>query len=157
MDNGDFTVEGWDEFTASFAKMVTKWDEKKRILLQRIGLMMQRYIEPKIPVDTSRLADSFFTEVDGDSVEYATNVHYAIYVDEGHVQHRRFLPIKYISVGGRAKYVKDPNAKGIMLKERYVPGVHFVDKGMAEAMPHIDNLVNSFMDEIFKEAMGSTL
>lgn len=158
MADSDFTIEGWDEFVEAFAKLVDKWEEKKIILLKRIGTIMEAEIKPLIPVDTSRLADSFSIQVGGsDEVSYATNVHYAIYVDEGHIQHRRFLPIKYLSVGGRSKYVKSSNAKGIMLKEKYVPGVHFVDRGMQNATPRIERLIESFMEQIVREVEGGKL
>ena len=153
----EFTIEGWDEFVKNYAALVDTWESKKQVLLQRIGLIMRAEISPLIPVDTSRLVSSFSVEIGGDFVKYYSNVEYALYVDEGHVQHKRFLPIKYLSVGGRAKYIKGKNQKGIMLKERYVPGVHYIDKGMEKAQPRIERLVESFMENMFREAMGSTL
>lgn len=158
MADADFTIEGWDEFVEAFAEVVDKWEEKKIVLLQRIGTIMEAEISPLIPVDTSRLVSSFSISVGGsESVQYATNVHYAIYVDEGHIQHRRFLPVKYLSVGGRAKYLKSNNAKGIMLKEKYVQGVHFIDNGMQRATPRIERLIESFMEQIAREAEGGSL
>lgn len=151
-----FTIDGWDEFAKAFADLVDKWEEKKIVLLGRIGAMMEREIAHFIPVDTSRLRSSFTISVGGSkSVEYSTNVHYAIYVDEGHVQHRRFLPVKYLSVGGRSKYLSGNNTKGIMLKEKYVPGVHFIDKGMENATPRIERLIENFMEQCFREVEGS--
>lgn len=158
MADTDFSIDGWEEFVEAFAEVVDKWEEKKKVLLQRIGTIMEAEISPLIPVDTSRLVSSFSISVCGsESVQYATNVHYAIYVDEGHIQHRRFLPVKYLSVGGRAKYLKSNNAKGIMLKEKYVQGVHFIDNGMQRATPRIERLIESFMEQIAREAEGGSL
>lgn len=98
-----------------------------------------------MPVDTSRLVDNIFLFTDGipqDYVEVGTNVKYALYVDEGHVQHRRFLPADKLSVGGRAKYLKSRDQKGIMLKEKYVQGAHYMDKGLTAAKPSLTRLVN---------------
>lgn len=87
-------------------------EEKKIELLRKIGDIMEEEIAPNIPVDTSRLVSSFTVSVTGaESVEYSTNVEYALYVNDGHVQHKRFLPLRYLSAGGRAKYVKGSNAK----------------------------------------------
>lgn len=158
MADADFTVEGWDEFVEAFAELVDRWEAKKIILLQRIGNIMEEEIAQWIPVDTSRLVSSFTVSVSGaESVEYSTNVEYALYVNDGHVQHRRFLPIRYLSAGGRAKYVKSQNAKGIMLKEKYVAGAHYVERGMDIATPRIENLINSFMEQIMREAEGAGL
>lgn len=154
----DFSIDGWDEFTKAFASLIDKWEEKKIILLQRIGNIMEEEIAPNIPVDTSRLVSSFTVSVTrSESVQYSTDVEYALYVNDGHVQHKRFLPLRYLSAGGRAKYVKDANAKGIMLSERYVAGKHYIENGMVTATPRIETLIISFMEQIMREAEGAGL
>lgn len=157
---GDFEIEGWSDFVKAFSAYVDKWDAKKHVLLGRIGGIMEQEIKPLIPVDTSRLASSFSIEVGGDYVAYGTNVEYALYVDEGHVQHKRFVPVTALSAnGGKSytKYLKSNNQKGIMLKERYVAGKHYIDKGMANAIPRIENLIESFMEQMAAEVEGGKL
>ena len=159
MSDIGFTIEGWDEFVDNFSQFVDKWAEKKAVLLQRMGNIYHLEVIPHIPVDTSRLVDNFFVFGEGipqDYVEVGTNVHYALYVNDGHVQHRRFLPADRISAGGRAKYLKT-GAKGIMLKERYVSGKFFMEKGMNSAKPRLENLINSFMTQIAREVEGGKL
>lgn len=154
-----FTIEGWDEFVENFSKLVDKWEEKKRVLLQRMGNIYHSEIIPHVPVDTSRLVDSIFVFEDGipqDYVEVGTNVHYALYVNDGHVQHKRFLPAEKLSAGGRAKYLKD-GAKGIMLSEKYVSGKFFMEKGFNSAKPRLETLINSFMTQIAREVEGGSL
>lgn len=158
MNGSDFSVDGWEEFTNAFAHLVDRWDAKKIELLKRLGNILEESIAEYIPVDTSRLVNSFSVSVIGaESVQYATNVEYALYVNDGHVQHKRFVPLRYLSAGGRQKYVKGKNAKGIMLKERYVAGKHYVEDGMQVANPRIDTLLNSFMEQIIREAEGAGL
>jgi hypothetical protein len=157
---GDFEIEGWDEFVKAFAGLVDKWDEKKKVLLGRIGAIMEAEILPLIPVDTSRLAGSFSIEVGGDYVAYGTNVEYALYVNDGHVQHKRFLPVSAMSANGGKnykKYLSKNNQKGIMLKERYVAGKHYIERGMDKAMPRIETLIVSFMEQLYAEAEGGKL
>lgn len=158
-DDFGFTIEGWDEFVKNFETLVENWDAKKRILLERMGNIYHSAIIPHVPVDTSRLVDNIFVFGDGipqDYVEVGTNVHYALYVNDGHVQHKRFLPADRLSVGGRAKYLKG-GAKGIMLSERYVQGAFFMEKGMNDAKPRLERLVHSFMEQVAREAEGSKL
>ena len=115
-----FTIEGWDDFVENFSKFVDKWADKKKILLQRMANIYHGEVIPHVPVDTSRLVDSitiFGEGIPHDFVEVGTNVEYALYVNDGHVQHKRFLPADKLSVGGKAKYLKNRNQKGIMLKE----------------------------------------
>lgn len=157
MSDMGFSVEGWAEFVENFAKFVDQWEAKKAILLRRMGNIYLNSVLPFVPVDTSRLVDSIFLFDDGiseDYVEVGTNVKYALFVDEGHVQHKRFLPADRLSVGGKSKYLKSKDQKGIMLKERYVQGAHFMDKGMTAAKPSLTRLVNSFMEECAREVEG---
>lgn len=155
-----FSIEGWYEFVENFAKLVDNWEAKKKILLERMGNIYHSEVIPNVPVDTSRLVDNIFIFGDGipqDYVEIGTNVEYALYVNDGHVQHRRFLPAERLSVGGRAKYLKNHNQKGIMLSERYVQGSFFMEKGMNTAKPRIERLVESFMVQIAREVEGGSL
>ena len=113
-----------------------------------------------MPVDTSRLVDSitiFGEGIPHDFVEVGTNVEYALYVNDGHVQHKRFLPADKLSVGGKAKYLKNRNQKGIMLKESYVNGSFFMEKGMQDAKPRLNRMVESFLQQIGREIEGGSL
>ena len=154
-----FSIEGWDEFVKNFSASVDKWDDKKAILLQRMGNIYHSEVIPHVPVDTSHLVDHFFVFEDGipqDYVEVGTNVEYALYVNDGHVQHKRFLPAERLSVGGKAKYLKN-GGKGIMLKERYVNGAFFMEKGMTDAKPRLERLIHSFMEQCAREVEGGKL
>lgn len=158
MADSGFEIEGWEEFVEAYSKLIDKWEEKKVVLLQKIGTVMEEEIKPLIPVDTSRLESSFTVSVTGsESVSYSTNVEYALYVNDGHVQHKRFLPLRCLSAGGRSKYVHDNNSKGIMLKERYVAGKHYIENGMVTAQPRIETLIDIFMEQIMREALGSQM
>lgn len=155
-----FSIEGWAEFVERFAELVDKWGEKKQILLERMGNIYHAAIIPHVPVDTSRLVDSIFVFGDGipqDYIEVGTNVEYALYVNDGHVQHRRFLPADKLTVGGKTKYLKNKNQKGIMLSERYVNGAFFMEKGMQDAKPRLERLAESFMRQIAREVEGGSL
>lgn len=157
MSDMGFSIEGWAEFVENFARFVDQWEAKKAILLRRMGNIYLNSVLPFVPVDTSRLVDNIFLFDEGisdDYVEVGTNVKYALFVDEGHVQHKRFLPADRLSVGGKSKYLKSKDQKGIMLKERYVQGAHFMDKGMTAAKPSLTRLVNSFMEECAREVEG---
>lgn len=155
-----FSIDGWEEFVERFADLVDKWAEKKTKLLERMGNIYHAEIIPNVPVDTSRLVDSIFVFGEGipqDYVEVGTNVEYALYVNDGHIQHKRFLPAEKLSVGGKAKYLKDSNQKGIMLSEKYVQGAFFMEKGFNSAKPRLERLVNSFMLQIAREVEGGSL
>ncbi len=154
-----FSIDGWEEFVKNFASLVDKWDAKKAELLKRMGNIYHEEVIPNVPVDTSRLVDNIFVFTDGipdDYVEVGTNVKYALYVNDGHVQHKRFLPAEKLSVGGKSKYLKG-GGKGIMLSEKYVKGAFFMEKGMNTAKPRLNKLINSFMEQIAREAEGSKL
>lgn len=161
-DNTGFSIEGWDEFVENFSKFVDNWEAKKARLLMQMGLLYERTIKDGnyVPVDTSRLVDSIAVFGEGipqDYVEVGTNVEYALYVNDGHVQHKRFLPAERLSVGGKTKYLKNKNQKGIMLSERYVQGKFFMEKGLNDAKPKLERLIESFMRECAREVEGGKL
>lgn len=150
-----FEVPGWKEFTERCQGVVDSFEAKKLVLMRRMSNICLEEISPLIPVDTSRLVSSFQVGViTPDEAEIGTNVEYAIYVNDGHVQHKRFLPISYLSAGGRGKYIKPVNTKGIMLKEKYVPGKHFLENGMRQAEPRLKSIGESFMQQIGREIEG---
>ena len=154
-----FSIEGWDEFVKNFSTFVDSWEAKKAVLLKKMGNIYHSEVIPHVPVDTSRLVDNFFVFDDGipqDYIEVGTQVKYALYVNDGHVQHKRFLPADKLSVGGKAKYLKG-GGKGIMLKERYVSGKFFMEKGMTDAKPRLERLVDSFMEQCAREVEGGRL
>lgn len=150
-----FEVPGWKEFTERCQGVVDKFEEKKLVLMNKMANICLSEISPLIPVDTSRLVSSFQVGVvTPNEAEIGTNVEYALYVNDGHVQHRRFLPISYLSAGGRGKYIQPGNTKGIMLKEKYIPGKHFLENGMRQAGPRLKTIGESFMQQIGREIEG---
>ena len=150
-----FEVPGWKEFTERCQGVVDKFEEKKLVLMNKMANICLSEISPLIPVDTSRLVSSFQVGVvTPNEAEIGTNVEYALYVNDGHVQHRRFLPISYLSAGGRGKYIQPGNTKGIMLKEKYIHGKHFLENGMRQAEPRLKTIGESFMQQIGREIEG---
>lgn len=150
-----FEVPGWKEFTERCQGVVDKFEEKKLVLMNKMANICLSEISPLIPVDTSRLVSSFQVGVvTPNEAEIGTNVEYALYVNDGHVQHRRFLPISYLSAGGRGKYIQPGNTKGIMLKEKYIPGKHFLENGMRQAESRLKTIGESFMQQIGREIEG---
>lgn len=157
----DFEVFGLDELIECFEALIDKWEEKKVVLLNKIGNILDAEIKPLVPVDTSGLADSFafYVDVSGSlgSVEYGTDVEYALYVNDGHVQHRRFLPAERLSANGKSVYLKKKDQKGIMLSERYIQGEFFLEKGAQSAKPRIERACDSWLRDTLREAIGALL
>ena len=160
MADDGFDMKEWEEFVENFSRFVDKWEEKKAVLLKRMANIYQSEVKPLVPEDTSRLVDSISVFGEGipqDYIEVGTNVEYALYVNDGHVQHKRFLPAERLSVGGRAKYLKNKDQKGIMLSERYVQGKFFFEKGYNASKPRWERAVNSFMKQCAREVEGGRL
>ena len=155
-----FTIEGWGDFVENFSKFVDKWADKKKILLQKMANIYHGEVIPHVPVDTSRLVDSitiFGEGIPHDFVEVGTNVEYALYVNDGHVQHKRFLPAERLSANGKSVYLKKKDQKGIMLSERYIQGKFFLEKGAQSAKPRIERACDSWLRDTLREAIGALL
>ena len=101
-----------------------------------MGMRAMAQTKALTPVDTGNLRNRWeLSQVmrRGDElwIVLFNPVLYASHVEDGHKQHRRFLPLKYLEQSvksrriaryARKQYGKD--AKGIMLKEKWVPGKH---------------------------------
>jgi len=85
------------------------------------------------------------------------HVEHALYVNDGHVQHKRRLKADRLTVGGKTKYLKNRNQTGITLSERYVAGSFFMEKGMQDAKPRLERLIESFMEQTAREIEGGRL
>ncbi len=167
-DDSDFIVEGWDEFVENFARLVDKWEEKKIQLLNQLGLIYQSEVMLTLEEgghdDSSTLKHSFKIYVFGDHdyVDVATNVEYALYLNDGHIQHRRALPVEYLTVGGKKKGYRTVKSKKsgksyVLLRERYVPGVHYLEEAKRRSEPRWKRRVDSFMLQIAREVEGGKL
>lgn len=145
----DFNIDDWDEFVNNFAKLVDKWAEKKAVLLKKMATIYMQEVKPLVPVDTSRLVDSisFFGEgIPRDYVEVGTDVEYALYVNDGHIQHSGNANIR---IGGKTK--------AVMLDEKYIKGVFFFENARTASIPRWRTATESFMKQIAREVEGGKL
>ena len=53
--------------------------------------------------------------------------------------------------------MKNRNQTGITLSERYVAGSFFMEKGMQDAKPRLERLIESFMEQTSREIEGGRL
>lgn len=88
--------------------------------------------------------------VDNDTAITGTNVEYAAAINNGHMQNKRFLPAKYLNTPNGRKYLGN-NGKGIMLKAKYIKGVHFMEKGIQNAQQPVEEELDRWFNELLKE------
>lgn len=106
-----------------------------RSFLTEMGMRALANTKKLTPVDTGNLRNRWelsqvFRRGDELYVVIFNPVEYASHVEDGHMQRKRFLPIEYLDspnskkmVGAlKAKYGDD--MKGIMLKDKWIPGYH---------------------------------
>jgi len=141
----------WGEFEERARRVIKDFDEKKEQLLMRLGTIYQLEVKKKITtlgaVDTGRLRSSIVIEFEGDSrVVVGTNVEYARFVNDGHVQHRRFVPGRWRG-NNTFEYIPNYN-EGMMLTERFVYGKKFMEKAMIVARPNMKREINQFMNDL---------
>lgn len=106
--------------------------------LKRVGMRALAQTVQLTPVDTGNLKINWklsdvFVEGKTLSIVMYNQVEYASFIEDGHAQHRRWVPGTW--VGGR--FVYDPKAEtGMMLKEKFIPGYHMakisIDKVLLE-------------------------
>ena len=179
-------VKGLDDFQKSILQFVNqKYPEEKQKELIKLGEMYQREVKTLINDedirDTGRLINSVaVSQQDENTVLVGTNVPYAVAVEEGHVQHRRFLPKKVLVKSGGKKWrklnikttfetkinnytymnesqilpVTDKRVKGFMLKEKFIPGKHMFKRGWLRFKPKAEQELKDWVDAMFKRLSG---
>lgn len=141
-----FEIDGLEEFLNALDEAANGGlAEQMELWLDAMGMEFLDLIQDEIigkksakkTVDTRRLLNSFkrgdsenvFSFTDGGlTLEIGTNVDYASYVNDGHRQHRRWVPGQWD--GERFKYDPQSNT-GMMLTERWVEGSYYWDNALA--------------------------
>lgn len=137
-----FEIEGLEAFSKALDDAANGGlKEEYSLWLEAMGFEFLDLIQDEVirtkTVDTRRLLNSFVKE-DGENVWemhegglsllIGTDVEYAWYVNDGHMQSKRWVP--GIWKGSRFEYT--PGAKtGMMLKERWVEGSNYWDNALA--------------------------
>lgn len=140
----EFKIEGLEGLQKALAGVVNRFTEEKAKELLKLGFMMEQEVKPLVPKDTGRLRASFNTQtIDADSAECGTDVEYAQAVNDGHIQHKRFLP---------SEYLKGCKGNGVMLSEKFIPGKHFMEDGFQALQPkaqaELERWIQDMIDKI---------
>ena len=98
-----------------------------RNFLTEMGLRALAQTKSLTPVDTGNLRERWelsqvFRKGDSLYVVIFNPVIYASFIEDGHMQHKRWLPGEWVGKK-KFKYIKGHD-KGMMLTERWVPGYH---------------------------------
>lgn len=163
-------AHGWEE-TVQYLKNIQgasqKYDSFIRGFLLRMALKCLRRTKQLTPVDDGQLRNSWqISEVMREGEELYVIIHtvgcdYASFVEDGHWQRSRFLPIYYLDNGStkgrqmaadiRAKYGAD--AKGVKLRDKWIPGYHMARISLNEIE---DELPRQYQIELqrFLKSMG---
>lgn len=153
----EIDVGAWEEFERRARNLTQNFEHRKQKQLHKMGRILQAEVKKQITgtgaVDTGRLRASITVEnVDSDSVIVGTNVEYAKFVNDGHMQHRRFVSGRW-RANGTFEYIPYPanNGQGMMLTEKFIAGKKFMEKSIYRAKPKIVASLQAFMEEIERE------
>lgn len=124
----------YDQFIDMYK--LTKTTEKayhlflRQFLLEQ-GLRLMAKTKKLTPVDTGNLRNRWelskvYELGNGNyGIMLFNPAEYASWVEEGHMQHRRFVPGTWKGSGDKSRFVYDPKADGgMMLQEKWIPGFH---------------------------------
>ena len=119
--------------TSNIGKLPMKWEKAKKQGLFYNAQDMTRFLADESPTDHGVLRKWFIESIDEEQAVIKTPAKYAYYVNYGHRQEPgRFIPGKW--EGDKFRY--DPKAKvGMVLKESFVEGDHFVERSFERLQP----------------------
>lgn len=145
-----FDYEQFKNLADSFKDMSKDIEKFIGDFLLREGMRCLANTKRETPVDMGTLRnrwklDGPFKRGNTKYVVIHNNLNYASFVEDGHMQRKRFLPIKYLqkSPGGteivnylRQKYGSD--IEGVMLKNKWIPGKHMARIALTKAQTKMD-------------------
>lgn len=160
MDYSDF-----EELLEGFKKVQKQHEAFIRKFLLEMGMRCLRETKKLTPVDTGNLRNRWELS---DVMHVGDELHiiifnpteYASFVEDGHWQDKRFLPIHHLDTGSkksknlaasiRTKYGND--TQGIMLKEKWIPGYHMarisITKIEREIPKRYEKALKQFMKDL---------
>lgn len=131
-----FDASGFERLRQQIVDLDTKHQQFLRQFLAEMGQRAMAQTKALTPVDTGdlrlRWELSSVTRV-GDSLQIVifNPLEYASHVEDGHMQRRRFLPLHHLERSAKGKRLARTlgrkygrNTTGIMLKDKWIPGVH---------------------------------
>lgn len=151
-------IKGFEEFERKMQKLLDDYPKRKLRLAKKIGYILERNVKKLTPVDYGRLRSSITSKATENRAEVGTNVYYAKWVEEGHVQKPHFVPGEFLQNGGNTKFSYDPdkynpNAEspdklgGIFLKRKFIKGKFMFKKGLEKSEPQIQQEIEKFMEK----------
>lgn len=198
MDETGFKVEGLDNLNKVLAGVVNRFPDEKEKETLKIAYICLREIKLLVPVDSGRLRASLTfgagstqsQEHEGkseggidktpDSVEFGTNVNYALDIEDGHEVKQRFVPKEALEKSGGKNWEKmnistsiesqvgatsyvndtaklpitDPRVKGFTTHPQFVLGIHYFARGMqnseSKTQAELEKWVQRMMENIEK-------
>lgn len=151
---------GFQKLLKSFESVQVQYESFINKFLLEMAMRCMSQTKKLTPVDTGNLRNKWeLSNIKriGDElqIEVINPEEYASFVEDGHWQDNRFLPIYHLDTGSkrsqqlaatiRTKY--GPDAEGIMLKEKWVPGYH-----MARiSITRLENEIPARFERAFKQ------
>lgn len=121
-----FDYKQFEKMLAGFKDIQKGHDQFIRSFLTEMGMRAMAQTKKLTPVDTGHLRNTWeLSQVyrNGDElyVVLFNPTEYASFVEDGHMQHARFVPGSFL--GGKFEYIPG-YPFGMMLKEKWIPGQH---------------------------------
>lgn len=140
-----YEFKGLDDWEDDLERLAKELPQELEKFLLRLAYDLQRWVKDKTPVETGYLRNSWqIGEVtrQGDRLQITvyTNVEYALFVENGHRQTKRRVPIT----------AKDGTVTMITLKERFIEGKHM----MQLAIDELEAVLPAKMQKLLEDVMA---
>lgn len=162
-----FDYEQFKQLANSVKDLNKDFDTFLNDFLLREGMRCLANTKRRTPVDMGTLRNRWklsgpFKNGNTKYVVIHNNLNYASFVEDGHMQRERFLPIKYLekSPGGteivnylKQKYGSD--IKGVKLKNKWIPGKHMARIALTQTQNKMDaRFEQAFVDFCKGKGLG---
>ncbi|OCZ53796.1 HK97 gp10 family phage protein [Dehalobacter sp. TeCB1] len=140
-----YEFRGLDEWEDDLDRLARELPQELERFLLRLAYDLQNYVKQKTPVETGYLRNSWqIGEVtrQGKALQITvyTNVEYALYVENGHRQTKRKVPIT----------ARDGTVTMVTLKERFIEGKHMMQLSIDE----LEAVLPARMQRLLEDVMA---
>lgn len=132
-------------------KAIDENEEIKQQTLRKIGQRAVRVMKGFVPEDTGDLRRNCKFKAEGDKVRVFNDLEYAAHVNYGHRQKARLIPARYlVSKASEGKYrrMNVGDDEMVMLSNKVIPGVHFLEKTELQRDKIIDKPIEEMVEQI---------
>lgn len=125
-------MDSLDNLLESIDKAINDFEHHKTELLDEIADQTIDNIKAYTPYKSGKLYNSYTKGISGDTIRIDSSAEYSGDVEDGHIQHERYVPEIDKTVA-----------------EKFIPGKHMAEKGLIKESHDMDSVIDAWLNNLY--------